>query len=251
MISGQSSQRGITFVDSEAEGQNAVYCCYQNDEIVCLTGRAEEIKKLFKSEMDSDKVPGKDKKTTRTMVGVLLIMVLLLAWAIGVNGAPNVIVGVVVFAIVGSFPLFALASMDDHQFEQQDTFEQLKRNHGAEHVILAYHRKHIKETSPAWSIEELRKSDYIDPECGTVYLATLLVWSVVVSLTLCCINEVGLGGAVGIIIGSALLLIINAWFNPFNPLKLFQLRMVARPGDRELYLAAAGMQKLMEITKKP
>lgn len=250
MIHGQSSQRGILFADSSAPGDNAVYCCYQNGEITCLEGPADELRKLFKSEMNQDKSPrGERRKDIVSLISCLL-MVAVVAGAVVLDGTPNVIAGALVFAVVGAFPLMSLSATCIHNLASPETFEQLKRNHGAEHAALACHRRHKKSPGATFTLERMRASSYIDPECGTVYMASILLWAAIAGVTLGFSAELGIAKAAGILVGALVLLVANIWFNPANPLKVFQLTMVARPTDRELALAAAGLQKLLEITDK-
>lgn len=250
MIHGQSSQRGILFADGAATGDNAVYCCYEGGEIVCLTGPLEDLRPLFKSERDADKVPGAGKRGEALMLASCALMAVVVVLA-GVFGSTmQVTAGALVFALVGAFPLMSLLTAGTHEFGDPALFEQLKRNHGAEHAALAYHRKTRRQGNWSWSLEELRECSHLDPECGTVYLGALLVWAAVAGVAIGCSGSLGALKVVGILVGAAVLLVLNTWFNPHNPLKLLQLCIVARPGDRELQLAAAGMQRLLEVTGK-
>lgn len=248
MIQGQSSQRGILFADTSAPGDNAVYCCYQNGQITCLEGPCDELRQIFKSEVAADKDPARGKQRTRIMLGALLFMIAVVALVAVVCGQPRAIAGAATFAVVGAFPLISLALTGTHELASQQMFDQLKRNHGAEHAAIAYHRKTKSLAKPAWSVDELRSCSYIDPECGTVYMASILLWAAVAGIAIGLSADLGLAKTLGILAGTAVLLTLNLWFNPANPLKLVQLRMVSRPTDRELALAGAGMQRLVELT---
>lgn len=249
MVHGQSSQRGILFADDALPGDNAVYCCYEAGEIICLTGPLGELRALFKSEMDADKVPGAGRRRDRCMLASIGFMAALVAAAFMLGAPLEVRAGAVAFALIGAFPLMALASCGCHEFGDDRTFAQLKRNHGAEHMAIAYHRRQ-KRKGGNWSLEEIGACSHIDPECGTVYMASALLWAGVVGAAICAVGVLGIGGVLGLAAGAAVLLALNTWFNPANPLKLVQLRMVARPGTRELMLARAGMLAFIQLAKR-
>ena len=247
MLHGRSSQRGILFADTDVEGENAVYCCYQGDRIECLSGTFEDLKELFQSEKDADKAPDFSKRITRIVLGVLAFMVAVVVLAALFGGSAHAAAGAALFAAAGAFPLISFAVSSTHGFISDEVFSQFKRNHGAEHAVWGYRRKHGAPPAADCLIEELRACSHLDPECGTVYMASLLLWAAIAGVAVANLPALGVLKTAGVLVGAAVLLVLNTWLNPLNPLRLAQLHMVAKPGDRELLMAAAGLREFYRL----
>lgn len=260
MISGHSNQRGILFSDTSAEGDNAVYCWRDGDSVSYLAGPVDEMRKLFKDEMRADKAPSKRPALTRAMLFEALFMIALIVCSVVFDGRPQVIAGAFVFAVIGSFPLLSLTSARLHEFRTDVMFEQLRRNHGAEHTVINYweaekdradeEREDAETTEEPWSINDIRSYSHFAKECGTVHMSSALIWAGITGASICFSAELGWPTTAEIILGSALALFLNTLLNPFNPLKLFQKMNVAKPTDSELEVAATGLQALIKITSQ-
>lgn len=258
MISGHSNQRGILFSDASAEGNNAVYCWRDGDSISYLTGPVDEMNKLFKDEIRVDKAPSERPALTRAMVFEALFMVALVICSVVFDGRPQVIAGAFVFAFIGSFPLLSLTSARLHEFRTDEMFEQLRRNHGAEHTVINYwetEKDHSDEEladleaiEEPWNLDDIRPYSHFAKECGTVYMSSILIWAGITGASICFSAELGWLATGGIILGSAFVLFLNTLLNPLNPLKLLQKMNVAKPTDTELEVAATGLQVLIKTT---
>lgn len=244
VLIGHSNQRGIMFADRSVQGDNAVYCWYEGEEMRCCVGRAERVRERFVNDQKADRVP--QEKDRHGALMLRLAAIALAAIAVTVifldNGPLTVAVSLV--AIVGWFPAYAILSTGLHEYESDEVFEQFKRFHGAEHAAVACYRK----SERGWTMNDLRSASWLEQECGTVYMATVLVWLLIVAVAILNVASLGVLKLVGVIFGSLILLALNTWFNPANPLKRVQLRVVSKPGDRELALASAALRKFQEVT---
>lgn len=244
MLRGFSSQKGIMFGDPALEGDNAVYCWRDQGEICTFTGPYDQIYEQFRAEQKADQVELEKDPRSRLMLKLLAFAIALIAAAaVLFDGA--LVVGVVVFAVVGWFPSYAILATKYHDYETDEMFEQFRRYHGAEHTVVHAQGK----SRPPWEIEDLAKLPYLENECGTVYMATLLVWALVAGIVIAYFPYLGFLKTLGVLFAATVLLMLNLWFNPANPLKLVQKRMVSRPTASELELAASCMQEFIRLEK--
>lgn len=243
MLTGHSNQKGIMFADRRVQGNNAVYCWYEGDEMRCFVGRVERVRERFVNDERADRVPQKKDKHGALMLRLAAIALAIIAVSIIFFDYGPLTVAAVLVAVVGWFPAYAILSAGLHEYESDEVFEQFKRFHGAEHAAVACYR----EQECGWTLRDLRSAPWLERECGTVYMATVLVWLIIVAVAILCVPMLGVLKLVGVIFGSLVLLVLNTWFNPANPLKRVQLRVVSKPGDRELVLASAALKKFQEI----
>jgi len=245
MIHAHSSPHGILFVDSDFEAPNAVYARRTNGEIELITGGSEQIDERFRAELREAKSEAHHKGIDRAIVvaAVFVVAFPLLTWFIGHRVAWTA--GAALFALVAAIPLIALWTTTTNPYPDEATFAQFKRHHGAEHAIIS----NAREDHPDWSLDHLRTLPIIDGECGSLYMSALAIWAAVLGIAVANIAALGLLKALGIALGAAVALLLNNWFNPHNPLRAIQRRMVDRPTDAELELASAGRQELARITQ--
>ncbi|MBR3689615.1 MAG: DUF1385 domain-containing protein [Eggerthellaceae bacterium] len=244
MQRGFSSQRGIMFGDPALEGDNAVYCWRDQEEIQTLVGPYDQVHKRFRADQETDQVELEEDPRNRLMLKLLVLAIVLIVAAVVLfDGAP--VVGAVVFAVIGWFPSYAILATKYHDYETNEMFEQFRRYHGAEHTVVHAQRK----SNPSWKTEDLSKLPYLENECGTVHMATLLVWALVAGITIALFPYLGFLKTLGVLFAATVLLLLNLWFNPANPLKLVQKRVVSHPTATELELAACCMQEFIRLEK--
>lgn len=249
MLSGRSNRKGIMFSDSSASGTNAVFCWREGNEVVALCGPSAEISPLFDEETKAGKSKSVTRRQNRTLAwltGTLLSMVVVSA----LFGSPLLTAAAVAFALTGFFPAAALLLTVVPRYESEEDSRQMKRYHGAEHAAIAFWRanKNDPRAIGEASARELASYSHIDPECGTVYLSSALVWAIVLAATIVMSPTVGATKSAVFFLGFGAALLANAWFNPLNPLKAAQLPMVEKPTERELEVAIEGLKKLAEAT---
>ena len=289
MLSGYSSQFGVFFGDSDIEGDNAVYCwrsapgassgrsasCVSpasaSDELCVMVGPYEEVRDRFRGDQDAGEIESDDNdRHGRLMLGLTAFaLAFVVVIAVLFDGAP--VFGAILFAIVGWFPAYALLATTGHDYKTDEMFEQFRRYHGAEHTVF-YARKKKNEAclveggelsqeacvekryqfereGHTWSLSELSEFPYLERECGTVYAAALLAWAVAAGVIIACSPYLGFLKTFGFLFAAAVLLLLNTWFNPLNPLKLAQWRMVSRPTPAELEVAAFCLQEFCRLER--
>lgn len=208
-----------------------------------LVGPYDEVVARFKEDREADKVKPEKDPHIRVMLALLLVAVVLpFAVAALTEGAAPV-VGAAVFAVVGWFPAYAIIAAPMHEYASDELFQQFRRHHGAEHAVSMMNRR----KKPAWEVTDLRAMPWVERECGNVYMATLLVWALIAGIAIAFFPQLGLLKTAGALVGSLVLLLLNTWFNPWNPLRYAQLRMVAKPTDADLALASTCMQEFLRI----
>lgn len=232
------------FGDPSLEGDNAVYCWRKQGEIQTLVGPYDHVHEIFRAEQKADQSESEKDPHGRLMLKLLAAAVALIAAAaMLLDGAP--VVGTLVFAVVAWFPAFVLFDTKHHDYETDEMFEQFRRYHGAEHAVVIARKKN----EASWEGDDLTRMPYLENECGTVYMATLLVWALISGITIALFPHLGLMKTAGIIFAAMVLLLLNLWFNPANPLRRAQLRVVARPGAAELELASKCLQEFARLGK--
>lgn len=250
MISGRSNRSGIMFSESAADGMNAVFCWREDGEILTVEGNSSEIAELFDEETKAGKSKSVRRKQNRALAALVLSLVALMA-ANALFGTPLSTAASIAFALTGSFPAAALLLTLVPRYESEEDSRRMRRYHGAEHAAIAFWRKNKSEPGAHESLnaESLVRYSHIDPECGTVYLSSALILSIVLASAIALSPKLGIVGSALLVVGAAIVLIANAWFNPLNPLKAAQLRMVEKPTEHELEVAAAGLRRLVEMTR--
>lgn len=251
MLSGYSSQRGIIFGDPSLEGDNSVYCwrdfaCGNPTipEIQMLVGPYDEVIARFRADQKADEQEPEHDPHGRLMLKLTaLALALIVAAAVLFDGAP--VFGTVVFAVVAWFPAYALLATRFHTYQTDEMFEQFRRHHGAEHAAFRASRKN----KDSWVSDDLSKVSHYENECGTVYAAALLVWALIAGVAIANFPALGFLKTFGVLFGALVLLLLNTWFNPANPLKLAQYWAVARPAAAELELASRCLQEYYCLEK--
>lgn len=234
MISGFSNWNSILFRD----GDKAILCSYEGEEMVFKEGNSKDLYDEFVWINDNGKDPYKDKNIGKRMkIAVAIVFLIMMAVIFASDSfAPKA--GAVIFFLSGWFPAMSLSALGVDSYKT-GLFEQFRKNHGAEHTVIAYERAE----KAGWTLEEVREYSYVDPQCGSVYMASLLCWSIITGIA------IGIRPSWGLLISAiaAVLLFINTTSNKRNPFMKVQLPGVAKPTDRELMLAIEGMKRIKGI----
>lgn len=243
MRGGQSTSVGIVFYDTEKEGDNAVFCSFENGvpkvESGEKTALLEKMKKL-------DKENSREKHGVLKMLGVeiLVFAAIIAAVRIFIGGFFPVF-GTFIFALGAWFPILVLIFAMENMYAEKEDAERFRSFHGAEHMLMTYTSKDKREPDFCG----IEKISPLHKECGTVYAASGVVLSAVGGILFGLIPQIGFLWFLGGIIITLVLLFANL-FNPYNPLMLFQLPAVRKPDEKTLALAVLGMKTLLGETEK-
>lgn len=230
MIGGFSGCSGIILYDTKKEDYNAVYGHYdESDRIILEKGSLDEMKKRQK-ELE-EPFQNEERGTVKIIFGLFFAM-LSVVIALFIFAPIVITLGVLVFCIIGYFPLIVLIFANSNQYKDETTRMQFRRFHGCEHALINFCNKN-KNTEP--TIETLENTPIFHRECGTAYSGYAIFLGLVLALLLFNIASLGFLKALGILLLTLFLLILNL-FNPLNPFVLLQKPAIAKPTEREYRL---------------
>lgn len=236
MLGGESTAAGTVLYDTAKEGENAVFCHFEEGEPVIESGKKAE---LINKMNALDQKPKKNDRFFK-MLGLEVLAFLLVVAAVWVFiGGFFPVFGAVLFMLMGWFPCLVLIYGREKRYRNPGDFEAFRSFHGAEHMAVAYIAKNPKE--PDFS--EYSKFSPFHRECGTVYAASFLILSGITGILFGLVPEIGFFRFLGGTLLSALLLFLNL-LNPYNPLMLFQRKVVKKPDEKTALLVFEGIKKL-------
>lgn len=238
---GNSGARGILFFDGKKESRKSVYGYYEGDEIVLACKGFDENMELKKYH---DKEVAEGKNTGKWMVRIFILYIIFFAASIvmvfkDVISLYEMAVGTVF--LIGTFlPLISLIVSFTGLYRSKEVNQQFRRFHGAEHKVLNCHIDKVDVNE-----ENVAKASIYANECGNVYTSTSIFYFCIFLLMMLNIGEIGVFKTIGTLVLLPLMLFINM-LNKRNPFKMFQSAAIAQPGEKEIKLALAVYEKLME-----
>lgn len=242
LTNGKSNQRGVCLTARTGKQTVSAYAYRCEGGIKCLVGDNQVVDALFKKHRNAN---AREKSSSdRNVVLMFLVPVVLIVAAFVFAQNAYQVAGVALAAVVGAFPAFALSLIGGDSFDDDALYQQLRRNHGAEHMLFAYIRKHPMKKTPQVMVEDLEGYSYVDPECGTVWASTAVIWAVALGLSVALVPWWGAGASLKALAAFTALLVANIYLNPKNPLKHFQGPEVAQPTLEELELAVEAYNQL-------
>ena len=106
-------------------------------------GSKKTVSALFNEHLNANRKE-KDPSDRKVVLMFLVHIALTVAAFLFAQNAYQV-AGVALAAVLGAFPAFALSLIGGDSFDDDVPYQQLRRNHGAEHALFAYIRKHPME----------------------------------------------------------------------------------------------------------
>lgn len=236
MYAGSSGCHGIVLYNTDIKGKNAVYGFYDGERICIEVGTFDEMKAL----KDSHDKGVKRASNTRKLIVIMFSVYLALVIA-GFFVLPlKVAFAILVFCVLSYFPLLILINANSGLFDDLEYRNQFRRYHGCEHAAVE-----VLTTKKPVELETLRSARIYDPECGTAYSGYAL--TVALELALLIIFWPGILKAAGILVLTAVLIVVMILVPYINPFTMLQRPVVMAPAEREYTLAIAIMNKLREL----
>ena len=253
-LSGLSNPAGILLTDERDPCRRSVYITRKDQVVQAHIGSRAEVKRLWDADQaeaagEENIIPG-----IATLIMLYIAGVCLLIW---LKAGSYIWAGYAVFVIMSYQPMRHMMFMGANLFRTEEQFAQMKRNHGAEHMVINYVRHRdtpggerppgSKETSRGrtWNPEEIRKYGFLAPNCGNVEAGLKLTVSVLSGITVGIFPVLGWSRIV--IFAAVWLGILGIGGIAGHPvLRYLQLPQVEDPGEEELALAEAGMRMLLE-----
>ncbi len=239
-IYGLSHPDGILFTDMNTEEKTSVYVFQKDGEIVSSKGSYDEMYALWDKDRGLLVKPGWELK----YMG-MEVLLLILGFIVLTRFHPGMIgyLGYLLFAVLEFKPLLSLMMLGHNSFVKREDFIKMKRMHGAEHTLIDYVMRTPDDRR--WEMDSIRSCSRIADNCGGVAAAERFLLGFFPALAVGLIPHLGFLKALLLFIcGEAAVFIGSGLNHPI--LKLFQLPNVAKPGERELRLAAAGIRELLK-----
>lgn len=236
MYGGNSGCYGMILYNTDIKGKNAVYGYYKGDNICLETGTLEEMKAL-KNSQDKD-VP-RASNTAKSLV--IMFFAYLAAVVIGFVVFPlKPAFALLVFCIGTYFPLLIIINARTGLYKDPVLKDQFRRYHGCEHATMNL----LTKKKPA-EMESFCDLQIYDTECGTAYSGYAV--TLVTELALLIIFWPGILKAAGLLLLTAILLLVMILVPRMNPFTMLQRPVVLPPGEKECLLAIEIMKKLREL----
>lgn len=236
MYGGNSGCYGMILYNTDIKGDNAVYGYYKGNDICMETGTLEEMKTL-KNSQDKD-VP-RASNTAKSLV--IMFFVYLVAVVAGFTLLPlQPAFALLVFCAGSYFPLLIIINARTGLYKDPALREQFRRYHGCEHATMNL----LTKKKPA-EMESFREPQIYDAECGTAYSG--YAFTLVTELALLIIFWPGILKAAGLLLLTAILLLVMILIPRINPFTILQHPVVRTPGEKEYLLAIEIMKKLREL----
>lgn len=239
MMGGYSNARGVLLYDTVLCDDNGVLCYYDKDEMKIIQGNYKDLHQQHKQLV----CHLKKESQTHDCIMFIVLFVLLIQFLIifFTMKSSYVIIASLFFGIASFFPILVLSFLWVNEYKTEEDFIQYKKYHASEHMILSY-----VNNKDVYDLEEVKKISYYHKECGTVYAGSFLIFVIVLTGIISCIDYLGIGR--GILYGGivAIVLWLNI-LNPYNPLKYLQYPVVEKPTDRELQLVIEGIKMLKNL----
>ena len=241
MLGGFSSSKGILIYDSSFSTPNAVFGYYENDEIKIIKGNLDELKK---NRHYKDQELNKDTSIiTKIVLLVFVIYAIFLFYSL-FNFSLHQFITRLFFCVTSYFPVLVLIIANINTYKDKHMFHQYRKYHACEHAAIYLISKKIEPT-----LEQLKKTPIFDDECGTVWCGNFLILSIITTYLIQQIFNFGVLKTVAIFIISVIVLILN-FFNPYNPLKLFQVNVIEKPTNKEYLLGLELIKEFKKIKEK-
>lgn len=229
MLIGYSGTKGILVYDTKADkNNNSVYGYYEDDNIKTLTGNHKELRAL---QVEDDKSDEKNNNMIyKLMLTVFIIFLIFIIFAI-LYLPLTYIIATIFFCLSAYLPILIIIYASTTIYKVKTTRNQFRRFHGAEHalILLLNHEKDL-------TLENIKKEQYFDGECGTAYAQSAIVFEIIISYIIINLINLGFIKSILIIFITLILLFLNV-FNRYNPFFLIQRFVVSKPTDKEYILA--------------
>ena len=241
MFGGHSSAVGIVFYDTSKKNENAVFCHYEENEPVFKTGEKDELLEEMKK---------LDKVFPRSPTGfylkafglILLCFSLFVAAVWKFIGGFFPVFGAFVFSVASVFPVLILTVTVKGLYLKKDDLEQFRRFHGAEHIALTINSDENKTPSP----ENFPGISPLYGECGTAYAFSAIVFFALFGIFFGLIPKIGFFFFLLAVLLTAILLFFN-FLKPLKPFLFFESFVVKEPSEKEILLAAKGIEILSKL----
>ena len=228
MLIGHSGSKGILVHDTKADkSNNSVYGYYEDDNINIITGNNEELRLL---QINDDKSDEKNSNIIyKLMLSVFIIFLIFIIFAI-LYLPLTYIIATIFFCLSAYFPILIIIYASTTIYKDKTIRNQFRRFHGAEHalILLLNHEKEL-------TLENIKKEQYFDGECGTAYAQSAIVLELIISYIIINIINLGFIKSIIMIFITIVLLLLNV-FNRYNPFFLIQRFVVSKPTDKEYIL---------------
>lgn len=236
MYAGKSGCHGMMLYNTNIKGDNAVYGYYERGKVCLRTGTVEEMERL--RDIHDEGVPTASN-TVRNLV--ILFVVYLAALVTGFAVLPmRIAFAVLIFCAVSYFPLLIVISAGTGLYSDPELKDQFRRYHGCEHAAM-----NVLTNKGSAEMETLKKANIYDPECGTAYSGYAV--ALAVELALLIVFWPGILKAIGVIVLTAIIILVMILVPKINPFTLIQRPVVMRPTEKEYLLAIEIMKKLREL----
>lgn len=234
MRGGFSGCSGMIIYDTDKKKNKdkAVYGYYENDKIVLKEGTLSEMQALKKAaEADYKGNPHE----TKIFVGAILLVLAFLIF-IFVKCTFLGFLGWLFVCAVSFFPMLIILFALSPRYKDERMELLSNRYHGCEHAVIS-----LIASKHEYTLENLKKSPIYDSECRTAYSGYVIF--LMAALVIMVYSGLGILKIAGIMLGLTVLLFINI-FNPYNPFKLIQFKVVSKPTDKEYMLGMEIINKL-------
>lgn len=236
MYGGNSGCYGMILYNTDIKGENAVYGYYDGDNICLETGTLEEMKAMKKSQ-DRD-VP-RASNTAKSLIIMFLVYVVVIA--VGFAALPlKVAFALLIFCAGTYFPLLVIINARAGLYKDPVLRDQFRRYHGCEHAAI----NALTKKKPV-EMETFRHPRIYDSECGTAYSGYAV--ALVTELAILIVFWPGILKAAGILVLTAMLLLLMILLPRINPFTILQRPVVLPPAEKEYLLAIEIMKKLREL----
>lgn len=242
LTNGASSHRSIYLAGRSDSAALASYAYRDGESLKCETGSQKDVMALFVEH----KMAGCEEEGGFWKVALMVVIPIVLIVA-AVTFAQNAfqVAGVAIFAVIAAFPCYSLSLVGENNLSSDALYQQLRRHHGAEHMVMNYFRKVGEKAQTPISVQDLQGYRYLDRECGTVMMASIVLWAAALGVAVALVPAWGAMGALKLMAAVTVLLLLNTYVNPANPLVNIQKPEVAPPTLAELEVAATAYNALL------
>ena len=238
MIGGNAGYHGIVLYDTAKakKGKNAVYGCYDGNDILLYTGTSHEMRELQKDFEKELRIENKMMNGKKAAIGILLVVLLAVIYALC---SQMIFIAALILAIGFYFPILSLINANAPKYKTEEAQQQFRRNNGCRHAMKNCMTKKLRTNLPT-----LKSCSIFDTEDNRVYMGYAMVMAAVIAILL--VVKVPFVASVGIAFGAYVVMVLLN-FLPKNPFLLLQKSVVAQPTEREYELGVAMMQELDEM----